>query len=70
MSDRYYLAFSRYIHLAETVKGLTFAREAHLGWSAMTADQISHVKRICSNNSTASAVAWLRSGAVDCILSF
>jgi hypothetical protein len=66
----FYKAFSRYLFLAETVKGLNFARDAHVGWSRMSQEQIDHVKRLCSNNSTASVVSWLRSGAVDCIPSF
>jgi len=66
----YHQAFSRYLFLAETVKGLNFARDAHIGWSRMTQKQIDHVERMCSNNSTASVVSWLRSGAVDCVPSF
>jgi hypothetical protein len=69
-NNHYFNVFNHYMYLAETIKGLNFAREAHLGWSVMSQAQRDHVMRMCSNNSTDSVVSYLRSGAVDCIPAF
>lgn len=69
-NDHYFNVFNRYLYLAETIKGLEFARTCHIGWSVMSKEQLDYVKRICSNNSTESVVSWLRSGPIDCIPSF